>query len=234
MEHIARYCFRGFLVFCAATAAVFANSQLFALEMDQTIENCRTSSGRPAYMACKQAGGTHEACFGKARAIVRSCVRSAMVAAHPKAALFSTEKLSKLPATAAKPSAAEVAGDDAARLVAPPRTISDITAILEQQKPDPAAIVKLAATADAPAPAGIMKGAELADFYYKRAQARVSLGRADALDDAGLAVSNAASADYDNLGIRYEQLLTRLLRDAGQNKRANALVAKQMTTFANQ
>jgi CHAT domain-containing protein len=233
MAHIARFYLQGILVFCTAAAAVLANSQLFALGMDQAIENCRASSGRPAYMACKQGGGTHEACFGKARTIVQSCVRSAMVATQPKAALFSTEKLSRLPATAGKSSAAEIASDAVASLVAPPRTISDITAILEQQKPDPAAIGKLAATADASAPAG-MKGADLADFYYKRAQTRALLGRADALDDAGLAVSNATNADYNNLGSRYEQLLARLSREAGQNKRANALVAKQMATFANQ
>jgi CHAT domain-containing protein len=233
MTHIARYYLQGFLVFCATTAAVFSNSQLFALEMNQAIENCRASSGKPAYMACKQGGGTHEACFGKARAIVQSCVRSAMIAAHPKAALFSPEKLSQSPATAGKPSSAEIASDASASLVAPPRTISDITAILEQQKPDPAEVAKLAVTADATAPAGI-KGADLADFYYKRAQARTLLGRSDSLDDAELAVSNASSADYKNLGSRYEQLLTRLLREAGQNKRANALVAKQMATFANQ
>jgi CHAT domain-containing protein len=233
MAHIARYYLQGFLVFCAATAAVFSNSQLFALEMNQAIENCRASSGKPAYMACKQGGGTHEACFGKARAIVQSCVRSAMIAAHPKAALFSPEKLSQSPATAGKPSPAEIASDASASLVAPPRTISDITAILEQQKPDPAEVAKLAATADAIAPAGI-KGAELADFYYKRAQARTLLGRSDSLGDAEVAVSNASSADYNNRGSRYEQLLTRLLREAGQNKRANVLVAKQMTTFANQ
>jgi CHAT domain-containing protein len=234
MGHIARYNFRVFLVFCVlAAAAVFANSRLFALEMDQAIEKCRASSGRPAYMACKEGGGTHEACFGKARAIVQSCVRRAMIAAQPKAALFSAERPSQSPAASGKPSAAEIASDAAASLVAPPRTISDITAILEQQKPDPAAVAKLAATADAPVPAGI-KNAELADFYYKRAQARALLGRADALDDAGLSVSNATSADYNNLGSRYEQLLARLSREAGQNKRANALVAKQMTTFANQ
>ena len=156
-----------------------------------------------------------------------------MVAAQPKAALFSSEKLSQSPSTTGKPSAAEIASDASASLVAPPRTISDITAILEQQKPDPAEIAKLAATADSTMPTGI-KGADLADFYYKRAQARALLGRGDALDDAELAVSNASVAEYKNLGSRYEQFLTRLLRDAGQNKRATALVAKQMATFANQ
>src|ERR1700686_4568686 len=225
--------FRGFLVFFVVTAAVFANSQLSALEKVQAIENCRASSGKPAYMACMQSGGTHDACFGKARAIVQSCVRGALVAAHPKAELFSPERLSKSPAAAGKPSSAEIAGDAAASLVAPPRTISDITAILEKQKPDPAVVAKLAATADAAAPSEL-KGADLADFYYKRAQARALLGRTDALDDAELALSNASSTDYNNLGSRYAQLLTRLLREAGQNKRANALVAKEMTRFADQ
>jgi CHAT domain-containing protein len=233
MGHIARYHFRHSLVFCVLTASVFANSQLSALEKNQAIENCRASSGKPAYMACKQGGGTHEACFGKARAIVQSCVRSAMAAAQPKAALFSAEKLSQSPATAGKPSAAEIASDAAASLVAPPRTISDISAILDQQKPDPVQIAKLTAAADAAVPADL-KGADLADFYYKRAQARVLIGRSDALDDAELAVSNASGADYKNRGSRYEQLLMRLLRDAGQEKRANALQAKQMATFANQ
>jgi len=232
MGHIARYFFKGFIVFCIATA-VFANSQLFALDKDQAIENCRASSGRPVYMACMQGGGTHEGCFGKARAIVQSCVRSAMVAAQPKAALFSPEKLAKSPATAGKPGAAERASDAAASLVAPPRTISDIAAILDQQKPDAAEVAKLTARADAAVPAG-MKGAELADFVYQRAQARALLGRADALDDAELAVSNAPTADYKNLGSRYEQLLSRHLREAGQHKRANALVAKQMARFADQ
>src|SRR4249920_1281690 len=94
MRHIARYHFRNVLVFWLVTAAVFANSQLSALEKDQAIENCRASSGKPAYMACKQGGGTHEDCFGKARAIVQSCVKNAMTAAQPKASLFSAEKLS--------------------------------------------------------------------------------------------------------------------------------------------
>jgi CHAT domain-containing protein len=224
---------RHFLVFCVGAAAVLANTGLLALDKNQAIENCRASSGRPAYMACKQGGGTHEACFGKARAIVQACVQSAMIAAHPKAALFSVEKVSKSPAVADKAAPSQVAKDSSAGLVAPPRTISDITAILEQQKPDPAEIAKLMASADAAVPAG-MKGAELADFYYKRAQARVLIGRGDALADVDLAVANATPADYKNLGSRYEQLLTRLLRDAEQHKRANMLVSKQMAAFANQ
>ena len=50
-------------------------------------------------------------------------------------------------------------------------TVSDITAILDQQKPDPARAEQLRASADAPVPDNL-KGLQLADFYYKRAQAR--------------------------------------------------------------
>ena len=83
-----------------------------------------------------------------------------------------------------------------------------------------------------PVPNGL-KGPALADFYYKRAQARALLGRRDALADAELAVNNAQGGDYNNLGSRYEQLFMRLLREAGENKRANALLAKQVAAFSN-
>ncbi|HMH98722.1 MAG TPA: hypothetical protein VK577_19440 [Bradyrhizobium sp.] len=92
-----------------------------------------------------------------------------------------------------------------ASLVAPPRTISDIAAILDQQKPDAARIAELTATADAAVSKGL-KGLELADFYYKRGQARSLLGRSDdAVADAELAVSNGQGSDYKNVGSRYEQ-----------------------------
>jgi CHAT domain-containing protein len=230
MRRIARYYFV-FLLFFTLIAGLLAVSPLTALELNQAIESCRASKGRPVYMACKQAGGTHEACFARAKSIVVPCVRSAMIAARPKAALFSAEKLTAAPV--AKASAADLAKDAKASLVAPPRTVTDISAILDQQKPDAGEIAKLTATADAAAPAGI-KGADLADFYYKRAQARTLLGRSDALDDAELAVGHAPAGDYKNLGSRYEQLLMKRLRDVGQNKRANTLIAKQMAAFASE
>jgi CHAT domain-containing protein len=230
MRHIAGF-FCTLASFCTVTAALvlLSMSQVSALEMDQAIESCRNSSGRPAYMACKQSGGTHEACFAKARSIVQGCVKSAMTAARPKAVLFSAEKLSARP----KPSAADVANDEAVPLVAPPRTISDISAVLDQQKPDPAEIARQTTAADATVPEGL-KGADLADFYYKRAQARARLGRSNALNDAELAVNNASGDDYKNLGSRYEQLFIRLLRQAGENKRASALLTKQVARFSKQ
>src|ERR1700730_10879902 len=168
MRHIARFLCT-LASFCTVTAVLvlLTVSQLSALEMDQAIESCRNSSGKPAYTACKQGGGTHEACFAKARSIVQSCVKSAMTAARPKAALFSPEKLTAQP----KASAADVAKDETAPLVAPPRTVSDISAILDQQKPDPDEVARQTAVADAAVPTDL-KGGDLADFYYKRAQAR--------------------------------------------------------------
>ncbi len=59
--------------------------------------------------------------------------------------------------------------------VAPPRTITDITAILDQEKPDPKVAVRMRADANAAPPAGAGRG-ELAKFHYKRCIARSALG----------------------------------------------------------
>lgn len=65
----------------------------------------------------------------------------------------------------------------------PPRTISDIAAILDQQRPDPARVAELVAKADAQPPARAA-GVALADFLYERGLAAAELGRnAQRLDD---------------------------------------------------
>lgn len=204
-----------------------------ALELNQAIENCRATVGKPIVQACmRSGGGSLEACRETAGPKVRACVQSAMQAARPKAALFDAAKVSAPKPGEAAADAAALAAKGPASLVAPPRTISDITAILDQQKPDPAKIAELTAKADAPVPSGV-KGPQLADFYYKRAQARALIGRSeDSLADAELAVKDMPSDDYANVGSRYEQFLMRRLREANQNKRANALVSKQLAAFA--
>jgi tetratricopeptide (TPR) repeat protein len=63
-------------------------------------------------------------------------------------------------------------------MVAPPRGISDVTAILDQEKPDPSRTGKMRRDADAEPPAGI-NGAALTEFLFRRAQARGGLGRVD-------------------------------------------------------
>lgn len=70
-----------------------------------------------------------------------------------------------------------------ASFVAPPRTIADITAILDKQKPDPARPAASTARADGQPSAGTAPQ-DLADFYYQRGLAATELGRAQqALDD---------------------------------------------------
>lgn len=63
-----------------------------------------------------------------------------------------------------------------AAFVPPPRTIDDITAILDQQKPDEAAIAELRRKADAPAPQDT-DPATLATFHFERALAAREISR---------------------------------------------------------
>ncbi len=60
--------------------------------------------------------------------------------------------------------------------VPPPRRIDDVTNILDQNRPDPAAVQRLIATADAIPPAGASR-LKLQDFYYQRGMAATKLGR---------------------------------------------------------
>lgn len=209
----------------AAVVAVAA-TPAFAVDVKQLFESCRQSVGKPIVMACMQAGGgSLEACREKASPKVKACVQAAVARSMPKLAAPPKEEA---------PSAADMGKVAPTSLVAPPRTISDITAILDQQKPDPARIAELQAAADAAVP-GNLKGAQLADFYYKRGQARTQIGRGDeALADAELAISNGKGTDYINVGSRFEQFLIRRLREVGQNKRANDLVNKQLAAFGSQ
>ena len=66
---------------------------------------------------------------------------------------------------------------------APPRTVEDILAVLDQYKPDPAAVEKLRAIADSQPPAinptetDVRARHEVAIFYHRRARASAELGR---------------------------------------------------------
>jgi CHAT domain-containing protein len=206
----------------AALFALLAAAPASAVSPKQVIAGCRESVGKPIFMACKHGGGSVEACRERAKPKVQACVQAAMEKSLPKAAAKPEEKLT----------AEDMAKAEPTSLVAPPRTISDVTAILDQQKPDPSRTEQLRAAADAELPHNL-KGLELAEFYYKRGQARSQLGRnEEALADAELAVSNGKGADYVLAGSRYEQFLMRRLRDAGQQKRANEIVAKQIARFS--
>lgn len=217
-----------FLISLCSFAAISPASAA-GFNREAALEKCRASVGRPTYQACKRSGGDHEACFAKARAVVQPCFKAAM----PTAALFDAAKVSAPKKEDVAAAAAALAKVNAP-LVAPPRTVSDITAILEQQKPDPAKIAELTATADAPVPAGA-KGSELAAFHYKRGQARTLVGRSgDALADAELAVTHSKGDDYKTVASRHEDFLIRRLREKGENKRAMAMYGKQIAAFSAQ
>ena len=208
----------------AAAFLLLAAAPASAVDTKQVIENCRNSVGKPIVVACMRAGGKSvEACREKARPKVQACVAAVMAKSLPKQAA---------PKADDTPSAEDTARAAPTSLVAPPRTVSDITAILDQQKPDASRTAQLQGTADAAVPDNL-KGLQLADFYYKRAQARAQLGRnEEALADAELAVSNGKGADYVPVGSRYEQFLMRRLRDAGQHKRAKKSSRRQLAAFS--
>ena len=147
---------------------------------EEIVESCRQSVGRPIVQACM--GGRRdmlEECRKKATPAVRACVikeeqRIAVTKAAPAAPKDKEEE------AALKGERGMVA----AGFVAPPRTIADITAILDSEKPDPAKIAQRTAAADAELPKSGSKSA-LAQFYYDRGNARASLARNDeALADA--------------------------------------------------
>ena len=111
-----------------------------------------------------------------------------------------------------------------ASFVAPPRTITDITVILDQEKPDPAKVAQREAEANTQ-PAVGAGGLALGQFYFKRGVARGELGRIeDALVDLekALTTSNELPSDLTN---RIRQTFISYLRQAGEPKRAVPLLA---------
>ena len=207
-----------------------------ALELKQAIENCRNTVGKPIVMACMSGGrGNLESCRASAGPRVKACVQSAMAASRPKAQLFDAAKISAPKPEEAAADAAALTNKAPASLVAPPRTITDVAAILDQQKPDAGKIAELTATAEAPVPAGL-KGPALAAFPLQARAGKIAAWphrrRAGRRRDLRSATDRAAITKMS--ASRYEQFLMRRLREAGQHKRANALLSKQVATFANQ
>ncbi|MBF0563448.1 MAG: tetratricopeptide repeat protein, partial [Alphaproteobacteria bacterium] len=88
--------------------------------------------------------------------------------------------------------------------VAPPRSVNDILALLDQEKPDPAKLLITLKAADAPPPSGANK-AVLANFYLERGKAAATLGRSkQQIDDLTSAYDLVQN---DTSGIDYTRLL---------------------------
>src|ERR1700676_5468149 len=154
-----------------ALVAIFAASErASALSQEQARENCRQTIGRPIVQACMQGRGKgpdREANLAQCRASatpkVHACAMAALNAANGRANVaIELYKGGKPKEDAVAPGNALPAG-----FVAPPRTIADITAVLDNEKPDPATLAKLKADAD-----NEPGKADLAEFYYARGNAR--------------------------------------------------------------
>jgi CHAT domain-containing protein len=111
-------------------------------------------------------------------------------------------------------------GQTTALFVAPPRNIADITAILDQEKPDPAKIAKLKEDAERPIPSDA-SGAALAQFYYERAQARADLSQfGNAIADARKAIELGRGTVAALLFARYRAFLANQFWQLGEPKKA--------------
>jgi len=104
-----------------------------------------------------------------------------------------------------------VADFGAPSLVAPPRTIDDVTDTLDRERPDPVEIAERTRLADAPMPEGLGPAAK-ADFLIKRSLAAKELGRTEQrLADTQESVRQAETA---NLRPHSMRLMLRQLDDA--------------------
>jgi CHAT domain-containing protein len=91
----------------------------------------------------------------------------------------------------------EICNAQAGTFVPPPRTIADITAILDQEKPDLERIAKLKADADAPLPSDAAADV-LVEFYYNRGLARSDVGRfRDSIADLKTGIALGAQHHID-------------------------------------
>ncbi len=214
-----------------AVLAVFVVQPAFAeLSQEAAIESCRNSVGRPIVMACMRASGgmaSLEACRTKAKPQVRACVMAKLNAANGRANVavaVPTEAAPKLSPGPALP----------AGFIAPPRTISDITAILDSEKPDLKKIEEKKADAD-DEPTGKETRKDLAQLYYDRSNARGELGRlADAIADANKAMETGRGAISDNFMGRIMMLAGLHYMASGDLKKALELAQRQLREIAAQ
>jgi CHAT domain-containing protein len=192
----------------ALLATFAAGERASALSKEQAVENCRQTVGHPIVVACMQGlggGGDREANLARCRAgaspKVKACVVAALNAANGRANVaIELYKNGKPKEDFVAPGNALPAG-----FVAPPRTIADITAVLDSEKPDPATAAKLKADADNEPG----KQNDLAEFYYARGNARSLLGRnVDALADGEKALAATKDSGDGYFGQRIRQFIS--------------------------
>ena len=118
------------------------------------------------------------------------------------------------------------------QFIEPPRTISDITAILDREKPNSAILAKNKAAADAQPPRGA-SAAALFEFYLGRAEARWELGHiGDAREDAEQAIKEGRGiVDLRDL-IRAQQFIA-MEQMTGENRTARKRLSAIERDIAN-
>ncbi len=214
------------LAACSSLIAATFNCSAFAATHEQIVEKCREAA-RPAVVDCVRSKGGRRgddaiiaACRESVgRPIVYACVlreeqRQAAGAAPPAAPKDET------------PAAAKNADSVQTAFVAPPRTIADITAILDKEKPDEAKIAERKANAEATPPANAPP-AKLAQFYYDRGATRALLARnKDALADGLQALAAGKGAIELRQVHRIQQLVALQYKALGDPKQAIAAFEK--------
>jgi CHAT domain-containing protein len=174
----------------------------------------------PRVLACAQAKGLkgdpeaiREQC---GKPIVSPCVRreEQKAAAGKPAPAVPKDDMAVAP-----PSAAPLRP----HFVAPPRTIADITAILDREKPDEVKIAARKAAAEVTPPQNA-PAAKLAQFYYDRGNARALLARnKEALADGLQAMAVGKSAIEYGRFWRIQQFVALQYRAIGDPKQAMAI-----------
>ncbi len=213
------------IAFVALAFAFIGAQPLRALTMDEAKEQCRNSVGRAFVQGCMAGNkGLLEQCRAQASPKVRECVMAALNKANGRANIAVEAPKEQGPS-------ADIAKQAEAlptAFVAPPRTITDITTLLDGEKPDPAKIAELQKSAALEAPAKASQSV-LAHFYYDRGNARTRLGDlAGAIADGEKAVEFGHKAGDINLLGRLEQFLALQYSAAGDPKKALEIFQRQM------
>ena len=200
-------------------ASIILLQPAYAATRDQIVERCRQAL-HPQVQACAQAKGLQ----GNPEAIRERC---------GKPIVSPCVRREEQKAAAGKPAPQAPKDDTAAGLpntaplkplfVAPPRTIADITAILNSEKPDNAKIAARKAAADVTPPQNA-PATELAQFYYDRGNARALLAyNKEALADGLQAMAIGKGVIEYGRFWRIQQFVALQYRATGDPKQAIAI-----------
>jgi CHAT domain-containing protein len=109
-----------------------------------------------------------------------------------------------------------------------PQSIQDLTALLEQERPDLEKIAQLNAAAAAEVPASLT-GAARGEAFFRRAEARVQIGRLkEGIEDAKEALKFTKGLDYATVTSHYEEFLQRRMRAMGDFRSAIPIIQSMM------